>query len=53
MMVYVRNFIKLLMKYLKQTYISYTLKFPTRKDVEKHAAGSFILFVQKKETERT
>ena len=51
MMVYVRNFIKLLMKYLKQTYISYTLKFPTRKDVEKHAAGSFILFVQKKETE--
>ena len=27
MMVYLRNFIKLLMKYLKQTYISCTLKF--------------------------
>ena len=27
MMVYLQNFIKLLMKYLKQTYISCTLKF--------------------------
>ena len=31
-MVYLRNFIKLLMKYLKQTYICCTLKFPTRRD---------------------
>ena len=28
MMVYLQNFIKLLMKYLKQTYISCTLKYP-------------------------
>ena len=40
MMVYLQNFIKLLMKYLKQTYISC--------NVEKHAAGSYILFVQKR-----
>ena len=39
------------MKYLKQTYISCALKFPTRREVEKHAAGSYILFVQKRDRE--
>ena len=50
MMVYLRNFIKLLMKYLKQTYISCTLKFSNQERCREACSRQLYPVCTKKET---
>ena len=53
MMIYQENIVKLLMKYVKQTYISCTLRSLNKERFREGCGRKLYLVCTKKETERT
>ena len=53
MMIYQENIVKLLMKYVKQTYISCTLRSLNKERFREACGRKLYLVCTKKETERT